>query len=124
MDTSNIKAIAKRIVTALFSNPDALRELCTQDSIARHSYGTEFKGIEAIIALMKKHVSNPRIVIDDCFAENDRVAVRFRAAFPLKGDSGDVVRNEIAILRFEGEKMAEWWGAYDRQSEQEQRGER
>lgn len=121
MDAGKIKGIARRIVTAIFGNPDALKELCTPDSIARHSWGAEFKGIDDIIALLKKNVSNPRIVIDDCFAENDRVAVRFRAIFPPEGEIGGVVRNEIAILRFEGEKMAEWWGAYDRKSEEEQR---
>ena len=35
----------------------------------------------------------------------ERSAVHFRVAFPH--DGGEIVRNEIAILRFEGEKVAE-----------------
>ena len=89
--------------------------------MAHHSWGAEYQGINDIKELLKKIKSNPQITINDCFAENDRVAVRFQAAFSLDSGKSKVIRNEIAILRFEGDKMAEWWGAYDRLIEQEQR---
>ena len=62
---------------------------------------------------------NPRVVIDDCFAEGDKVVLRFRAFFPI-GTGGKVTRDEISILPFEGDKIAERWAAFDRLSEKEQ----
>lgn len=118
MDAIKTKEISSRLVTELFRNPDIIGELCTVDFKAHHLYGDDYMGPE-IIAVLKKNVSDPRIDIEDCFTDGKRVAVRFRASFPHNG--GKVVRNEIAILRFEGEKVAEWWGAYDRKSEEEQR---
>ena len=47
--------------------------------------------------------------------------MRFRVFYPLEA-GGEVIRNEISILRFEDEKIAEWWAAFDRQSEKEQGG--
>ena len=85
METNKIKEIAREIVNTLFSDPDACIELCTPDCIARHSWGAEYKGIKKIIQLMRLIKSNPRITIDDCFAENDRAAVRFRAEERLLG---------------------------------------
>ncbi|MCK5569244.1 MAG: hypothetical protein KAJ15_05970 [Spirochaetes bacterium] len=61
-------------------------------------------------------------MIDDCFAESNKVVMRFLAFFPLE-KGGEVIRNEISILRFEGEKIAEWWVAFDRQCEKEQEEE-
>ncbi len=34
---------------------------------------------------------------------------------------GEATRNKISNLRFEGEKKAEWWAAFDRQNEKERR---
>jgi hypothetical protein len=120
MDTSKIKEIAKRAAVEHFSNPDVLKELCTPDMSAQFCWGSDFEGREEIIALLKKYVSDPRVVIDDCFGEHDRVVMRFRAVFPLE-EGKEVIRNEISILRFEGEKNAEWWAAFDRQYEEDQR---
>ncbi len=60
-------------------------------------------------------------MIDDCFAESNKVVMRFRAFFPFE-KGREVIRNEIAIVRFEGEKIADWWVAFDRQIEKEQGG--
>jgi hypothetical protein len=119
MDTSRIKEIAKKTVIGLFSNPDILKDLCTPDFSAHHSWGDEYKGVDQVIALLTKYELNPRVkvLIDDCFAENNKVAIRFRAIFPLEIGK-EVIRNEIAIVRFQGEKIAEWWAAFDRQSEE------
>jgi hypothetical protein len=122
MDTDSNKDTARRIATEIFTNPDGIRELCTQDLVAHHSWGADFRGVEEVISLLKRHTTRARVVIEDCLAESERVAVRFRVTFTAEG-AREIVRNEIAILRFEGGRMAEWWGAYDRQSEREQRGE-
>ena len=66
-----------------------------------------------------EHIMGCRVVIDDCFGDADNVAVRFRVSIP-RDAGGEIVRNEIAILHFVEGKLAEWWGAYDRLSEQEQ----
>ena len=118
MDATKIKEISKKLVTELFRNPDIISELCTANFTAHHLFGGDYTGPE-IISVLKKNISDPRMDIDDCFTDGERVAVRFRAAFPH--DAGEVVRNEIAIIRFKGDKVAEWWGAYDRKSEEEQR---
>lgn len=123
METSKIKEIAIRAAIEHFSKPNIIKEMCTPDFKVHFSWGAEFKGIDEIMALLEKNVSDPRVLIDDCFAEDDRVVMRFRAVFPLEG-GGEAVRNEISILRFEGEKIAEWWAAFDRQSEEEQRRRR
>ena len=122
MDTGKTKVIAKRMTSDVFSNPDVIKELCTPGFTAHHLYSSRENNAEEMIAVLKNRKRDSRVVIDDCFAEDDRVAVRFRAflTFPLEG-GGEIVRNEISILRFEGEKIAEWWGAYDRQSEKEQK---
>ena len=88
--------------------------------VARRA-AAEFKGTGEVIDLIEKNKSNPRVVIDDCFAESNKVVMRFRAFFPLE-DDGEVIRNEIVTLWFEGEKIAEWWAAFDRQTEIEQGG--
>ncbi len=121
MDTDIIKEVAKRVAVEHFNNPDIIKELCTPDFTVHFSWGAEFKGREEVIALIQEYKSNPRVVIDDCFAERNKVVIRFRAFFPFE-DGGEVVRNEISIARFEGEKIAEWWAAFDRQSEKEQGG--
>lgn len=121
MGTDIIKKIAKRVAVEHFNNPDIIKELCTSDFTVHFSWGDEFKGSEEVIALLQEYKSNPRVSIDDCFAESNKVVLRFRAFFPLETD-GEVIRNEIAIARFEGEKIAEWWAALDRQSEKEQGG--
>jgi hypothetical protein len=122
MDTGKTKLLAKRLVSEIFSNPDVIKELCTPSFIAHHLYSPRVVKAKELIPVLKKHFKGGlRVVIDDCFAEDDRVAVRFRVFFtPLEG-GGEIVRNEIAILRFKGEKVEEWWGAYDRQSEKEQK---
>ncbi len=121
METDIIKEVAKRVAVEHFNNPDIIKELCTPDFTIHFSWGDEFKGREEVIALLQEYKSNPRVVIDDCFAENNKVVIRFRAFFPFE-DGGEVIRNEIAIVRFEGEKIADWWAAFDRQIEKEQGG--
>ena len=121
MGTEIIKEIAKRVSIEHFNNPDIIKELCTSDFTLHLSWGAEFKGSSEVIALLQENKSNPRVVIDDCFAENDKVVIRFRAFFPLE-EGGEIMRDEISIARFEGEKIAEWWAAFDRQSEKEQGG--
>jgi hypothetical protein len=118
MDTSRIKEIAKKTVIEHFSNPDILKDLCTPDFSVHFSWGDDIKGVEQTIAMLKEFGLNPRVkvLIDDCFAEDNKVVLRFRVIFPLEG-SKEVIRNEISIIRFQGEKIAEWWAAFDRQSE-------
>ena len=121
MGTDIIKEVAKRVAVEHFNNPNIIKELCTSDFTVHFSWGAEFKGNEKVIALLQEYKSNPRVVIDECFAESNKVVIRFRAFFQLE-EGGEVIRNEIAIARFEGEKIAEWWAAFDRQSEKEQGG--
>ena len=121
METDIIKEVAKRVAVEHFNNPDIIKELCTPDFTVHFSWGAEFKGSEEVVALLQEYKANPRVVIDDCFAESNKVVMRFRAFFQLKEDR-EVTRNEIAIARFEGKKIAEWWAAFDRQSEKKQGG--
>ena len=118
MDTGRIKEIAKRAAIEHFTNPDIFKDLCTPDFSVHFSWGEDIKGVDQVIAFLRSFDLNPRVkvVIDDCFAENNKVVLRFRAIFPLE-DGREVIRNEISILRFQGEKIAEWWVAFDRQSE-------
>ena len=116
MEISRIKELAIRAATEHFNNPDSINQLCTPGFAVHFSWGDEVNGTKDVVALLEKYRSDPRVVIDDCIAEGDKVVLRFRAIFPLDG-GGEVVRNEISILRFEGEKIAEWWAAFDRLSE-------
>lgn len=117
MDTSRIKEIAKKAEIGLFTNPDILKDLCTPDISVHFSWGDEYKGVDQVIALLTKYELNPRVkvLIDDCFAENNKVVLRVRSIFPLE-DGREVIKNEISIHRFQGEKIAESWVAFDRQS--------
>jgi hypothetical protein len=121
MEIDIIKEVAKRVAVEHFNNPNVITELCTPDFIVHFSWGAEFKGNKEVVALLQEYKSNPRVVIDDCFAESNKVVMRFRAFFPLE-EGGKVIRNEIAIARFEGDRIAEWWAAFDRQIEKEQGG--
>jgi hypothetical protein len=122
MDIGELKEIAKIIIDKSFTDAGSLPELCAKDVVARHTFGTEFKGIDTLVSLMKNFPSNARVIVDDCFGEGDSVAVRFRVFFSLGGY--EKVRYEIAILRFEGGKMAEIWGAYDRLDERQRKTKR
>lgn len=119
MNIAELKEAAEAIIMAAFTDVESLRTMCKDDVVARHVFGTEFKGIDTLVSLMKPFPSGARVIIDDCFAENDRVAARFKVFFSSGGYKK--VRNEIAILRFENGKMAEIWGAYDRLYERMQK---
>lgn len=89
---------------------------------AHHSWGEEFHGADTILAMMKGLPYGVKVDVEECFGEDDIKAIRFQVIIPM--DAGNViVRNEIAILRFEDGRLAEWWGAYDRLIEREQLNE-
>jgi hypothetical protein len=118
MNTENIKEIAKKTALEFLRNPEMLHEVCTPDFTAYHLWGDKIEGIESAIAMLKQLTYPPRVVIHDCFAEGDRVAIRFSVYF--SNESGEeMARNEISILRFEEDKIAEWWVAFDRKIEEE-----
>ena len=120
--SETIEEIAKRAAAEHFSNPDVLRELCTPGFAARFCWGAEFHGIEECVKVLKASTRHPRVVIDDCFSTNDRVVVRFRAFFSVKKNK-EIERNEISILCFEDGRISEWWVAFDRQFEKDQRSQ-
>ena len=123
MNKSEIKDIGTKVMIEHFDNPEILSEYCTPDFIAHWSWGGQ-NSLEEVIYWLKKTkeemIGNTRVVIDDCFADGEKVAIRFRAFFPHQS-GGEVMRNEISILRFEGNKCAECWVAFDRGFEEEQK---
>ena len=58
-----------------FHNSDIIDELYSAVFIAHHSYSGDYNAPE-IIAVLKKNISDPRVIIDDCFTNGERVAVR------------------------------------------------
>ena len=117
MNLENMKEIAKRAAIEHFSNPEMLDEVCTPDFTAHFLWGDEIGSTKDAITMLKQYIAHPKVVIHDCFAENDRVTIRFSATFSNQ-IGAEVTRNEISILRFEGEKIAEWWAAFDRNVEE------
>jgi hypothetical protein len=122
MDTNKLKEIGTRVMVEHFDNPDILNECCIPEVIVHWSWGEQSTAEEVILWLknrIKENLGATRIVVDDCFAEGDKVAIRYRTFFPHKA-GGDIMRDENAIMCFQGERIAEVWVAFDRRFEEEQ----
>ena len=121
MGQSTVKEIAQLAAIKHFNDPGILKDLCTSEFKAHLLWDFHSEGLQNTINFLLEHQApaKTRVIIDDCFAEGHKVAVRFRAFFPTN-TGGEVVRDEIAILHFSGNKISEWWGAFDRQYEKDQ----
>lgn len=81
MTGSSNKDIVLRFVEEHFNPPEFAMELCTPDLTVHWAWGVETVGASQVAATLKDLLmvfSDLLVEIEDCFAEGDKVAVRFR----------------------------------------------
>jgi steroid delta-isomerase-like uncharacterized protein len=95
-------------------------------NFVRHDLSGDFdditghKGMEDFLQLVIKAIPDYQIQIEDMFATEDRLALRFVASGTHEGEflgyppTGKTIKaNQINLYRFEGNKIAETWQLMD-----------
>lgn len=125
MDTETpLKDIYRRIIDAISrGDAEALDELMTPDIVDHNPVPDQAPGVEGFkqwIATARSSFPDLSGTVEDVIAEGDRVAARvtWRAthegAFLGIPPSGKPVSfPAFHIVRFAGERAAEWWGTAD-----------
>jgi predicted ester cyclase len=124
MTPEQIKVLAQRFLDQVFvqRNMDALDELFVPDAVI-HDPGAEYRGTAAIrlgIEALFAGFPDFQFNVEDQIAEHDRIAIRFRGGGthdgPWRGlqPTGKSMRyTGVVIMRFEGQRIAEYWGQSD-----------
>ena len=123
MSAEDNKAVSRRLFAAMTEgNVDAVDALFTPDAVV-HDPGRELRGTATIReGLRALRAAFPDIVytVEDQLAEGDKVASRYRGEGTHLGDWRGVPATGrrfsytgILIHRFEGNRIAEFWGQAD-----------
>jgi hypothetical protein len=117
--SSQNEQTARRLMLEHFRNPEIIYELCTDDLMVHWASGEQTSPASELVRELTPS-SDPRVEIDDCFACGDKAGMRFRVL--LDHPSGEhIIKDELLMFRFEGERIAEIWAYWDRSYLQEQR---
>ena len=134
MSTEENKALARRAWEVVFNqrNLDALSEFYTADALW-HQPDQDLQGLEEV----KQWLSRPfeafpdlNVSVEDVIAEGDKVVVRYTSRGTHQGETAGLGpptgrRMELeglAMQRFEGNKIVEFWDQFDTLSLLEQLG--
>jgi predicted ester cyclase len=124
MSAREKKAIFARMVEDVFhaGNADALDELFTADAVI-HDPGVEFEGLEALRAGVRGlHAAFPdfHVTVIDPIVEGDTLATRYRGEATHRGEFHGVPAtgrrvsyDGMLMLRFAGDRIAEYWAQPD-----------
>jgi steroid delta-isomerase-like uncharacterized protein len=134
MSTEENKALARRAWEVVFNqrNLDALSEFYTADALW-HQPDQDLQGLEEV----KQWLARPfeafpdlNVSVEDVIAEGDKVVIRYTSRGTHQGETGGLGpptgrRMELeglAMQRFEGNKIVEFWDRFDTLSLLEQLG--
>ena len=124
MSPEQIKALAQRFLDQVFvqRDMDALDQLFLPDAVI-HDPGAEYRGAAAIrkgVEALFTGFPDFQFNVEDQIAEHDRIAIRFRGGGthdgPWRGlqPTGKSMRyTGVVIMRFENQRIAEYWGQSD-----------
>jgi steroid delta-isomerase-like uncharacterized protein len=119
------KALARRAWEEIFNqrNLDALDEFYAADAVW-HQPDQDLQGLEEV----KQWLARPfeafpdlNVTIEDVIAEGDKVVIRYTSRGTHQGETGglglptgrQIELEGIAIQRFEGDKIVEFWDRFD-----------
>jgi predicted ester cyclase len=118
------KAVFARLIEDVFhgGNADALDELFTADA-AIHDPGVEFQGLEALRAGVRGlHAAFPdfHVTVIDPIVEGDTLATRYRGEATHRGEFHGIPAtgrrisyDGMLMVRFAGDRIAEYWAQPD-----------
>jgi predicted ester cyclase len=124
MSPEQIKALAQRFLDQVFVLRDmaALEHLFLPDAVI-HDPGAEYRGTAAIrkgAEALFAGFPDFQFHVEDQIAEHDRIAIRFRGAGthagPWRGlepTGKQMTYTGVVIMRFENQRIAEYWGQSD-----------
>ncbi|HEX6655418.1 MAG TPA: ester cyclase, partial [Candidatus Limnocylindria bacterium] len=118
------EVVFSRFVEEIFhrGNLAALDQIFTPEALI-HDPGVELRGLEALgpaIRGFRKAFPDLKITVEDQIAEGDRLAIRYRGegthrdewhGIPARG--ARISYTGILIVRFEGDRIAEYWAQPD-----------
>jgi steroid delta-isomerase-like uncharacterized protein len=125
MDSENtLKDIYRRIIDAISrGDADGLDELMAPDIVDHNPVPNQAPGVEGFkqwVAYARSSFPDIAGTVEDVIAEGDRVAARVTWRGTHEGTflgippSGKQVSfHAFHIVRFEGDRAAEWWGTAD-----------
>ena len=119
------KALALRAWEVVFNqrNLDALSEFYAPDALW-HQPDQDLRGLEEV----KRWLARPfmafpdlHVSVEDVVAEGDKVAIRYTSRGTHQGETGglgsptgrQIELEGLAMQRFEGDKIAEFWDRFD-----------
>jgi steroid delta-isomerase-like uncharacterized protein len=125
MSAEENKALARRAWEEIFNqrNLDALDEFYAADAVW-HQPDQDLQGLEEV----KQWLARPfeafpdlNVTIEDVIAEGDKVVIRYTSRGTHQGETGglgpptgrQIELEGIAIQRFEGDKIVEFWDRFD-----------
>jgi steroid delta-isomerase-like uncharacterized protein len=128
------KALAHRAWEVVFNqrNLDALYEFYAPNAVW-HQPDQDLQGLEEV----KQWLARPfeafpdlNVSVEDVIAEGDKVVIRYTSRGTHQGETGglgpptgrQIELEGIAILRFEGDKIVEFWDRFDNLSLLQQLG--
>ncbi|WP_416838210.1 ester cyclase [Haloferax sp. DFSO52] len=122
--TAEMKAKVRKIEEKVWNgrDPAAFDEIATDDFVMRDPMGDrDLDGAREMIQAVLDGTPDLEFAIEDMFAAGDRIAVRYTLegtneapSFLTKEPTGNHWRSSgITIYRFEGDKVAEQWDAFD-----------
>ena len=133
MSLDDNKALVRRFIDEIFvqGRPASVDELLTDDFVGHTwpSTGHPKDDLKAAMVRVSKGLSDARFIIDDLFAEGDRVVVRLTAEATQMGElmgmppSGKRYSiGEIHIFRIRDGKVSEHWHQFDQMGMMRQLG--
>jgi steroid delta-isomerase-like uncharacterized protein len=119
MAGSSNKDIVLRFIEEHFKPPEFAMELCTPDLTVHWNWADETAGAAQVATILEDYLkvfSDLCVEVEDCFAEGDKVAVRFRLfgthsgefrGAPPTGKKWSI--SEVLIFRLDNSRIAEAW---------------
>lgn len=122
--TPRLKAIVEKHFVTVWDDhdPDSMEEVCTDDFVMHDPMGDRgLDGSKEMVREVLDGTPDLEFTVDDLFAAGDRATIRYT----LEGtnESPSYLTDEptgnhwkssgISIYRFEGDKIAEQWDAFD-----------
>jgi steroid delta-isomerase-like uncharacterized protein len=125
MSTEENKALVRRAWEVVFNqrNLDALDEFYAADAVW-HQPDQDLQGLEEVkqwLARPFEAFPNLNVRVEDVIAEGDKVVIRYTSRGTHQGETGglgtptgrQIELEGIAIQRFEGSKIVEFWDRFD-----------
>jgi len=126
------KDIVLRFMEEHFKPPEFAMELCTPDLTVHWNWADETAGAAQVATVLEDYLeafSDLCVEVEDCFAEGDKVAVRFRLFGTHSGEYRGAQPtgkkwsiSELLIFRLDNGRIAEAWVSIDELHRLEQLG--